>query len=33
VAKQVALALAARGGRLLGGDLTESVFAGAAIAA
>jgi hypothetical protein len=33
VAKQVVLVLAARGGRLLGGDLTESAFEGAVIAA
>jgi hypothetical protein len=33
VARQVVLVLAARGGRLLGGDLTESAFEGAVIAA
>ncbi len=33
VARQVALVLAARGGRLLGGDLSESTFEGASIAA
>jgi hypothetical protein len=33
VAKQVVLVLAARGGRMLGGDLTASAFEGAAIAA
>jgi hypothetical protein len=33
VAKQVVLVLAARGGRLLGEDLTESAFEGAVIAA
>jgi len=33
VAEQVVLALAARGGRQLGDDLTASAFAGAAIAA
>jgi hypothetical protein len=33
VAKQVVLVLAARGGRRLGEDLTESAFEGAAIAA
>ena len=33
VARQVALVLAARGGRLLGGDLSESAFEGASIAA
>lgn len=33
VAEQVALALAARGGRTLGADLVESAFEGAAIAA
>ena len=33
VARQVVLVLAARGGRLLGGDLTESAFEGAMIAA
>jgi hypothetical protein len=33
VAEQVALVLAARGGRLLGGDLAQSAFDGAVIAA
>lgn len=33
VAEQVVLALAGRGGRVLGGDLAEAAFAGAAIAA
>jgi len=33
VARQVVLVLAARGGHLLGGDLTESAFEGAVIAA
>ena len=33
VAEQVVLALAGRGGRALGDDLTEAAFAGAAIAA
>lgn len=33
VARQVVLVLAARGGRQLGGDLTESAFEGAVIAA
>jgi hypothetical protein len=33
VAKQVALVLAARGGHVLGGDLSRSAFEGAAIAA